>query len=61
MIKLRYADYPKDYFLGVLPASQYGSVAVLPGVNNSRYGGASIVVAGGAAPRLVNTSGSPVS
>lgn len=33
MIKLRYADYPKDYFLGVLPASQYGSVAVLPPFN----------------------------
>lgn len=32
MIKLRYADYPKDYFLGVLPSSQYGSVAVLPSV-----------------------------
>ena len=30
MIKLRYANYPKDYFLGVLPKSQYGSVAVLP-------------------------------
>ena len=30
MIKLRYANYPKDYLLGVLPASQYGSVAVLP-------------------------------
>nr|DAX06274.1 MAG TPA: Major capsid protein [Microviridae sp.] len=30
MIRLRYANYPKDYFLGVLPASQYGSVAVLP-------------------------------
>lgn len=30
MIKLRYANYPKDYFLGVLPTSQYGSVAVLP-------------------------------
>lgn len=30
MIKMRYANYPKDYFLGVLPASQYGSVAVLP-------------------------------
>ena len=28
--KLRYSDYPKDYFMGVLPASQYGSVAVLP-------------------------------
>ena len=33
MIKLRYANYPKDYFLGVLPASQYGSVAVLPSIN----------------------------
>jgi hypothetical protein len=34
MIKLRYADYPKDYFLGVLPSSQYGSVAVLPSLNS---------------------------
>lgn len=30
MLKLRYANYPKDYFMGVLPNSQYGSVAVLP-------------------------------
>uniref|UniRef100_A0AAU8AZS7 Major capsid protein n=1 Tax=Dulem virus 226 TaxID=3145703 RepID=A0AAU8AZS7_9VIRU len=30
MFMLRYANYPKDYFLGVLPSSQYGSVAVLP-------------------------------
>ena len=30
MLQLRYANYPKDYFLGVLPSSQYGSVAVLP-------------------------------
>lgn len=30
MIKLRYANYPKDYFMGILPNSQYGSVAVLP-------------------------------
>lgn len=28
--KLRYANYPKDMFMGVLPSSQYGSVAVLP-------------------------------
>lgn len=35
MIQLRYANYPKDYFLGVLPASQYGSVAVLPSSNSS--------------------------
>lgn len=61
MIKLRYANYPKDYFLGVLPSSQYGSVAALPGVHNAQYGGSSIVVAGGAAPRLVNPSGTSVS
>ena len=29
MIKMRYANYPKDYYLGVLPNSQYGSVAYL--------------------------------
>lgn len=40
MIKLRYANYPKDYFLGVLPNSQYGSVAVLsssPVIGASSY------------------------
>lgn len=30
MLTLRYANYPKDYFMGMLPSSQYGSVAVLP-------------------------------
>lgn len=30
MLQLRYANYPKDFFMGMLPASQYGSVAVLP-------------------------------
>ena len=30
MLKIRYANYPKDYFMGMLPNSQYGSVAVLP-------------------------------
>mgnify|MGYP005857106851 CR=1 FL=1 len=29
MLKLRYANYPKDYFMGMLPNSQYGSVAYL--------------------------------
>lgn len=29
MLQLRYANYPKDYFMGVLPSSQYGPVAVL--------------------------------
>lgn len=35
--KLRYANYPKDMFMGVLPASQYGSVAVLPSEYTSAY------------------------
>lgn len=37
MLKLRYANYPKDYFMGVLPSSQYGSVAVLPSSFTSAY------------------------
>lgn len=35
MVKLRYANYPKDYFMGILPSSQYGSVAVLPSLDSS--------------------------
>lgn len=35
MIQLRYANYPKDYFMGMLPSSQYGSVAVLPSTISS--------------------------
>lgn len=34
MLQLRYANYPKDYFMGMLPRSQYGSVAVLPSLTN---------------------------
>ena len=35
MVQLRYANYPKDYFMGILPSSQYGSVALLPSVYRS--------------------------
>lgn len=35
MVKLRYANYPKDYFMGMLPSSQYGSVAALPSIYSS--------------------------
>lgn len=35
MLQLRYVNYPKDYFMGMLPNSQYGSVAVLPSVQSS--------------------------
>ena len=46
MLQLRYANYPKDYFMGMLPSSQYGSVAVLPGVYNPRGSGTSVVAVG---------------
>lgn len=35
MLRLRYANYPKDYFMGILPNSQYGSVAVLPSLSST--------------------------
>ena len=35
MVRLRYANYPKDYFMGMLPSSQYGSVAILPSTSLS--------------------------
>nr|QJB21365.1 MAG: major capsid protein [Microvirus sp.] len=41
MIQLRYANYPKDYFMGMLPSSQYGPVAVLPSTSTSSSVGSS--------------------
>lgn len=46
MLQLRYANYPKDYFMGMLPNSQYGSVAVLPGTYNVAGASNSIVSVG---------------
>lgn len=43
MLQLRYANYPKDYFMGMLPASQYGSVAVLPSTINSSISPQSVI------------------
>ena len=61
MTKLRYANYPKDYFLGVLPASQYGSVAVLPSKFSS-HASSYLVSANsaGTGSVVVNTSGTTV-
>ena len=62
MLQLRYANYPKDYFMGMLPKSQYGSAAVLPSLTNidpsnvvvlSR---ASSGVAGGSIGRVGNSA-----
>lgn len=46
MLQLRYANYPKDYYMGMLPNSQYGSVATLPGVFNSQGSSNSVVAVG---------------
>lgn len=43
MFMIRYANYPKDYFMGMLPNSQYGSVAVLPSSFTSAYSSNRIV------------------
>ena len=61
MLQLRYANYPKDYFMGMLPSSQYGSVAILPPIRSTAN--SSYVVApssSGAASVLVNTTGTSV-
>lgn len=59
MLQLRYANYPKDYFMGILPNSQYGDVAVLSAIAptwNSRA-----IIAGGSGSQadaaLINPPG----
>jgi hypothetical protein len=44
MVKLRYANYSKDYFMGMLPNSQYGSVAVLPSHYDSFHSSNNVLV-----------------
>lgn len=46
MLQLRYANYPKDYFMGMLPNSQYGPVAALPGTYNPKGTSNSVVSVG---------------
>lgn len=55
MVQLRYANYPKDYFMGMLPSSQYGSVAILPSVYRGDLPSSYVVAAGAGTPaRLSN-------
>lgn len=64
MFTLRYANYPKDYFLGVLPSSQYGNVAVMPSSYSLTRSSGSIVTKDSPSTNpnslLVNTSGTTV-
>lgn len=59
MLQLRYANYPKDYFMGILPSSQYGSPAALPISTLSNFPNTSIV-APSSQGVLVNTSSTSV-
>ena len=59
MLKLRYANYPKDYFMGMLPSSQYGSVAALPVSTLSNFPNTAIVAPSSQAV-LSNPTGSSV-
>lgn len=60
MLKMRYANYPKDYFMGILPSSQYGSVAALPGVLSPSDPGTRIFAytSGGAVGSILNSASS---
>ena len=44
LFTLRYANYPRDLFMGILPSSQLGSVATVDIVN--RYGKTSVSLSG---------------
>lgn len=59
MLQIRYANYPKDYFMGMLPSSQYGSVSALPISTLSNFSNTSIV-APSSQGVLVNTTGASV-
>jgi hypothetical protein len=64
MLQLRYANYPKDYFMGMLPNSQYGSVAILPSATNLDPSNVIVLsrsssgVSGGSVGRLSNAAAS---
>nr|UYL95707.1 MAG: major capsid protein [Microviridae sp.] len=59
MVQLRYANYPKDYFMGMLPSSQYGSVAVLPStISPSNSPGNVLVSSSAASPKFAHIQNS---
>ena len=61
MVQLRYANYPKDYFMGMLPSSQYGSVAVLPSIYRGDIPSSYVVAAGAGTPAQVSNPSSTTS
>lgn len=58
MLKMRYANYPKDYFMGILPSSQYGSVALLPPVYRNDLPSSYAIAAGSGTPAQISNPAS---
>lgn len=61
MLRLRYANYPKDYFMGMLPSSQYGSVAVFPSFYRADLPSSYVVAAGSGTPAQISNPASVIS
>ncbi|WP_204744239.1 hypothetical protein, partial [Gramella jeungdoensis] len=57
-MQLRYCNYPKDMFMGVLPASQYGPVAVMPSSYDPTFGSTRVLALGVPSAPLLNNGGS---
>lgn len=57
-MQLRYCNYPKDMFMGVLPASQYGSIAILPSSYDPTLDSTRILALGVPSSPLLNKSDS---
>lgn len=57
MLKMRYANYPKDYFMGMLPSSQYGSVAFLPSLYDTSQSPGIVMAPGSPTGFLLNNKG----
>lgn len=56
MLQLRYANYPKDYFMGMLPNSQYGSVATLTSLVSTANAGSILATSGAGSSSNASTA-----
>lgn len=60
LFSLRYANYPRDLFMGILPSSQLGSVATVNVVGVNGFSGIKLGSAGGNLVGTVATDGTTV-
>lgn len=60
LLSLRYANYPKDLFMGMMPSSQFGSVATIPIKHSTSTVLLRNVVGGGQYIQTADTSPTPL-